>query len=216
MTRLIVANGCNYGDTRHHKFISVFATMYSQWTQLINQNLPHSYFGHLAWQIVIWNIFAHTQCLQSNSTKTIQKLDPRSQKLAQEEGMYASLVWYGWTQDHKSWPKKKACIQALYGMVVLEGIQGMVVTLSVRRHTREAATCESSECSRAGQSAMHCNNSLESHKKVQTQIQIQIYIQIQIQIQIGNALQQFSRKPQKIIFRARNQQRAYSCQSDLL
>ena len=133
MTRLIVANGCNYGDTRHHKFISVFATMYSQWTQLINQNLPHSYFGHLAWQIVIWNIFAHTQCLQSNSTKTIQKLDPRSQKLAQEEG-----------------------IQALYGMVVLEGIQGVVVTLSVRRHTREAATCESCECSRAGQPMQQC------------------------------------------------------------
>ena len=83
--------------------------MYSQWTQLINQNLPHSYFGHQAWQIVIWNIFAHTQCLQSNSTKTIQKLDPRSQKLAQEEGMHTSLVWYGGVRRHTRYGSDTQC-----------------------------------------------------------------------------------------------------------
>ena len=65
MTRLIIANGCNYGDTRHHKFISSFATTTIMYTI---KSIKTCHTATLpTWPFVtcyiIWNIVG----LQSNS-----------------------------------------------------------------------------------------------------------------------------------------------------
>ena len=123
MMRLIIANGSNYGNTRHHKFISIFAPMYTiNQSKVLIQNTPHSYLprkmpcyleyfrsyglssaSHKCSKQPIWKYvdcpfsicetLAQDKSGQNCFQKSILKLEPFSQKLVYEDSPWLELTY---------------------------------------------------------------------------------------------------------------------------